>query len=64
MWDRCPSRRCGGISRALRFLMANREKCRQMGKHGRSYTERHHSREVGTAAFGEMIGSSNSGNPA
>ena len=35
--------------------MANREKCRQMGKNGRSYTERHHSREVGTAAFGEMI---------
>ena len=45
----------GGISGALRSLMANREKCRQMGKHGRSYTERHHSREVGTAAFGEMI---------
>ena len=43
------------ISGALRRMMTNRDKCRQMGKNGRNYMERHHSKEVGTAAFGKMI---------
>ena len=50
-----PSGDVGAISGALRRMIANREKCREMGKNGRNYLERHHSKEVGTAAFGEMI---------
>ena len=45
----------GEISVALRRVIANRDQCRAMGKSGRKYLERHHSRESGTAAFGNMI---------